>query len=729
VHLANLNAPDQTVIAGAEEAVANAVAQLNARGLKAKRIPVTAAFHTPLLATAAQPLAVVLKHTQFHEPTLPVYSNTLANRYPADVGQVRELLQRHILEPVRFEEEIRQMRADGYELFLEVGPGRVLSGLVGRILADKPAKVLSLDASGRDGVTQFAHLLSQLAVLGLPVDLEPWFVDRGLKAQSTADFFAHVIQTSQPKKSDWILSVHGSKPVTPLPVRKGKPGDGLRAKFGGKNGTAVSQNGAVPHEPSVPLNGSTGTTDTNHRSATNGKHATTVAPAAAVPATATATPSVSVNRVAAVKPAPAPAPAPLPPPSRPRGTAVAESNGHHPELNGSVKAAPATNGHATVVPKAAVASSVNPSPVVIPGSGVAMAPCLPLVSDPHSFTTTSVFPTTTSSATRLAVSTTPAPQGDSGMNPAAAQLILQSQALMMQMLDLQKWQQQVALRFVESHQQLVQNVATGGPLPTMLPMMAMTGLPMPQPAPITEVAHAATVSAPVQPPAAVPAPLPAAPAPVTAAPVAAAAKPAPVVVAAAPKPVAVAAPPKPTINRLTPTPVHRPEPSTNGVNGSHPTVPQPHVAVVAKVAPAPLAPASGNDEGIPTPEEFKTDLLDAVSERTGYPIEMLDLDLAMEAGLGIDSIKTVEIFSNLKKYHPYFQQEDQDEEEALKEFTKLKTLGDIISAYELRYQAVTSSGPAPKIAQNPDAAVERYSLEAVEAPTANGQKKTTLVNS
>ncbi|HUQ72390.1 MAG TPA: beta-ketoacyl synthase N-terminal-like domain-containing protein, partial [Planctomycetaceae bacterium] len=148
VHLANLNAPDQTVIAGAEEAVVNAIAQLNARGLKAKRIPVTAAFHTPLLATAAQPLAMVLKHTQFHEPKLPVYSNTLADRYPTDVGQVRELLQRHILEPVRFEEEIRQMRADGYELFIEVGPGRVLTGLVGRILAEKPAKVLSLDAGG-----------------------------------------------------------------------------------------------------------------------------------------------------------------------------------------------------------------------------------------------------------------------------------------------------------------------------------------------------------------------------------------------------------------------------------------------------------------------------------------------------------------------------------------------------------------------------------------------------
>uniref|UniRef100_A0A7C2JY85 Carrier domain-containing protein n=1 Tax=Schlesneria paludicola TaxID=360056 RepID=A0A7C2JY85_9PLAN len=311
------------------------------------------------------------------------------------------------------------------------------------------------------------------------------------------------------------------------------------------------------------------------------------------------------------------------------------------------------------------------------------------------------------------------------MNPAAAQLIMQSQALMMQMLDLQKWQQQVALRFMESHQQLVQNCATGMAMPAALPMMpspAMLAMPA------TEVAQTAPAPIP-QPAVAAPAPAPA-----VVAPTVAAAKPAPVsMAAAAPKPVAVAAPARPTVNRLTPTPVSRPEPAAapvNGTNGSHAPIPQPHVAVVAKVSPVPAAPAApASGDGIPSPEEFKTDLLDAVSERTGYPIEMLDLDLPMEAGLGIDSIKTVEIFSNLKKYHPYFQQEDQDEEEALKEFTKLKTLGDIISAYELRHQAVTSTGPTPKIAQNPDAAVERYSLEAVEAPASNGQKKTTLANS
>ncbi len=112
--------------------------------------------------------------------------------------------------------------------------------------------------------------------------------------------------------------------------------------------------------------------------------------------------------------------------------------------------------------------------------------------------------------------------------------------------------------------------------------------------------------------------------------------------------------------------------------------------------------------------------MQAVSVRTGYPEEMLDITLPMESGLGIDSIKTVEIFSNLKKYHKFFQDADQDEEEALKEFTNFKTLGDILGAYELRYQAAVSGGAAAPAA----ASVQRYTLETVDAP-ANGQKKTT----
>ena len=746
--LANLNAPDQTIIAGSVEVITRAGAELTAHGLKTKRIPVTAAFHTAALAPAAKTLGLVLEQTKLESPQIPVYSNTLAARYPTENEGIRELLGRHIVEPVRFEEEMRQMRADGIELFVEVGPGRVLTGLVGRIFSGESIKTLTLDASGRDGVVQFGHVLAQAFAWGLPVQLASAFEGRGLKDIGAAEFQTQSIKDSQPKKSDWILSVHGAKPVTPLRPRKNNPGDGLRAKFGGKAGTSGGTAGTLPKDAFPPVNGTSRKADTNPQTVVAGEPAKSVAVATAAPSRRLGTPAPTIsNRVANLAdPHPAPAPAPLPAPGSPHRTAVAsnghhenghsqngKSNGHHPH-NGSaipLVASTATNGvhrPAASAPMAAAAAapSVTSVPVSIPGSAVPLAPCLPLVSELQSLSSVP--------AARPVVSmnSTPCQEAGQSMSPAAAQMILQSQALMMQMLDLQKWQQQVALRFMESHQQLVQGYSTGAALPTMMPMIA-TALPVPQTvavaAPVAEVATAPQPMAPAP----APTPMVAAPAPAMME-----ARSAPVAVAVAPKPVAVAAAPKPMtpVNRLAAAPIPvaksvavavQPEQRVSTApsrNGHTHEVPAPHVIPAAPAART----ASADDEALPTVEEFQTDLLEAVSDRTGYPIEMLDLTLPMESGLGIDSIKTVEIFSNLKRYHPYFQQEDQDEEEALKEFTKLKTLGDIISAYELRYQAVTSGGAAPQKIEDNGAAVERYTLEAVEAASSNGEKKSTLAS-
>jgi hypothetical protein len=119
---------------------------------------------------------------------------------------------------------------------------------------------------------------------------------------------------------------------------------------------------------------------------------------------------------------------------------------------------------------------------------------------------------------------------------------------------------------------------------------------------------------------------------------------------------------------------------------------------------------------------------------------MLDEDLPLEAGLGIDSIKTVEIFSKLKPYHPYFQRPDQDEEEMLKRFTRLKTLRDIINAYDEYGQlqnsssvgalaapaAISEGHAAVSVAPSKSAVVHRFELEPVETPLLNGEKKKVL---
>jgi hypothetical protein len=191
--------------------------------------------------------------------------------------------------------------------------------------------------------------------------------------------------------------------------------------------------------------------------------------------------------------------------------------------------------------------------------------------------------------------------------------------------------------------------------------------------------------------------------------------------------------------RLAPAPVapaeRRPKAAipTSAVNGSTPAVEKPaHVPSTSAPAPSP----STNGDGPPPTEQFRQDLLEVVSARTGYPIDALDETLALEAALGIDSIKTVEIFSNLKAYHPYFRAEDQEEEELLAEFTKLKTLRDIIDSYDRRRQAYVagakSNGAAASAAEkangSANGSVKRYTVTSVAAPLeVNGEKKNSLM--
>ena len=151
---------------------------------------------------------------------------------------------------------------------------------------------------------------------------------------------------------------------------------------------------------------------------------------------------------------------------------------------------------------------------------------------------------------------------------------------------------------------------------------------------------------------------------------------------------------------------------------------------------APISTTSDSDEP-PSTEHFRRDLLEVVSMRTGYPIDALDETLALEAALGIDSIKTVEIFSKLKDYHPYFRAEDQEEEELLAEFSKFKTLRDIIASYDQRRKshAVPLNKGASKHAvekfndpPKTNGEVRRYTVAAVPAPLeTNGAKKNPLL--
>ncbi|MDD2558836.1 MAG: ACP S-malonyltransferase [Desulfuromonadaceae bacterium] len=130
---ANFNAPGQIVIAGNTAAVERAIELASQRGAKrAMRLPVSAPFHCPLMVPAGERLQHELEQIAIHPLQIPVVSNVEAKPY-TESSKTTALLVRQVSAPVRWSESVENMLSQGVERFIEVGPGRVLSGLIKRI--------------------------------------------------------------------------------------------------------------------------------------------------------------------------------------------------------------------------------------------------------------------------------------------------------------------------------------------------------------------------------------------------------------------------------------------------------------------------------------------------------------------------------------------------------------------------------------------------------------------
>jgi [acyl-carrier-protein] S-malonyltransferase len=136
VSAANYNSPGQIVIAGSATAVTRAIEIAKGRGYrKAMLLPVSAPFHCALMHPAAERLKAVLAAVAVADPQVPVISNVEA--LPNTAGnRVRDLLVAQVCAPVRWDESVQKMTALGVTHYIEIGPGKVLSGLVKRIVKD-----------------------------------------------------------------------------------------------------------------------------------------------------------------------------------------------------------------------------------------------------------------------------------------------------------------------------------------------------------------------------------------------------------------------------------------------------------------------------------------------------------------------------------------------------------------------------------------------------------------
>ncbi len=457
VGIANRNAPRQTIVAGPREDVDAAIRALQGRGMAVRRVAVSAAFHTPAMAAASSSLVGELDRIEVHPPSFPVYSNVTAAPYPADVAKVKEILGRHLASPVRFVEQVEAMHDAGARLFVEAGPGRILTALVERILRGREHVAVSLDAPGASPWLGLARLLARVHAAGLGVDARPFYARRTARNETLAEALARRRAEARIGPAEWILDPVGSRPAA-----------------GGKAEPTRQQG---PREVEPPIMPS----------------------------------------------------APRPPDPTDLARAVQET--------------------------------------------------------------------------------------------------------MTQWVTLQREQQRLFERFLALQERLL-----GG---------TTEGRSPPPPATTLAAGHAAGVApAPVLPP------LPAVARPRPGAPTSAAASAAPA-----------------------------PEPDAR------------------TIAPGPIAPETTAAGEAPSVETFRRDLVGEVSRRTGYPEETLDPDLPLEAGLGIDSIKLMEIFSALKPYHRWLADPDQDDEDVLQAFTRLKSLRAIVEHYAAQRERVGSAAPVDPAAR------------------------------
>jgi enediyne polyketide synthase len=175
VVIAGINLPRQTVISGSAEAVAEALSRATARGWKATRLPVSHAFHSPLVAGAAAALAEAIAKTCRQRLQRRIVS-TVTGKELAPDHDLGDLLCRQLTSPVRFLDAMT-LACGEIDVFLEVGPGAVLSRMVGQ-LCRQP--IVALDA-GSDSVAGLLLAAGILFAMGSPVAAETLFTDRALR--------------------------------------------------------------------------------------------------------------------------------------------------------------------------------------------------------------------------------------------------------------------------------------------------------------------------------------------------------------------------------------------------------------------------------------------------------------------------------------------------------------------------------------------------------------------
>ena len=662
VVVANRNSPKQAVISGPTAAVQEAEARLKEQGIKSRRLPVASAFHSHVVAEASAPLREFLETMSVAAPRLPVYGNATAAPYPDDPATIRETLARQLAQPVRFQETIEAMYADDVRLFLEVGPGQALSGLVKDCLGERPFAAFSLDQKGADGTTALFKALGQLAVLGVSLRFDHLLegihrpADPRAKKPSRMRVMLSGVNPGQRFPAPEDIQAQAQMPPPPPPhVHAGRhafPGD-------------ASQQPATPQGPAQRQEAAPARPAQSQAASSKPAMPREAQPAQAVPPRQTAA-------TAPRQPAPQPR-------ATDRNNPSSSAPGVHPAMSSQHQEPQAQHAH----PGGGNGHWSGPANHAAPHAPMAQ----PTETQMHQ---AAPHPSTLMARPGVPAGSWPQqhtmPMMHAAEIPAWVQAIqsLQEQTAQTHRMFLQVAERSLAGleaaltgfmpqqgRFIQHDTPAAARPAAPWPQEYAAPQPSQPPVPQ-QAAPAAPQSAAAPQAAPVS--SVQPATSSWQPLPQESAPSAQATTPAP-----------------------TPTP----------------TTGQPSLQVGEKVVTGALIQQLSR-------EELETMMMEVVAEKTGYPMEMLDLDMDLENDLGIDSIKRVEILASVQEKVGELPDVDPAE------FTGIRTLRDVAGLIDKYKDQIGSGAPLALSADSLGAAslgasAGTSTAVASTAPSAQGQ--------
>jgi acyl transferase domain-containing protein/NAD(P)H-dependent flavin oxidoreductase YrpB (nitropropane dioxygenase family)/NAD(P)-dependent dehydrogenase (short-subunit alcohol dehydrogenase family) len=250
VWVANVNAPRQTVISGTRQGIERASELLVQHKMNVRAIPVACAFHSPVIGEARDRLASILSQSKFNAPRLQVFSNTSAAAYPDQPSSIVALLSEHLVNPVRFADEVSAMYDAGARVFVEVGPRNVLAGLASQILSNRPHLSLATDVMNRDGLLQLQHTLGQLASHGVPVKLDRLYEGREARRLNLKS----LVEETRPEPlspTTWMVNGGRARPLREMAAPKMPAPRVAHEHESAANGNSQPSTNVIMKQPNV----------------------------------------------------------------------------------------------------------------------------------------------------------------------------------------------------------------------------------------------------------------------------------------------------------------------------------------------------------------------------------------------------------------------------------------------------------------------------------------------